>query len=324
MKLLLVMCLALAVGAIANGREESKPARENASGKGHVSKAKPKKLSEKKPAKEAPAREQLHSPIDVLEAHKDAYVGKRPEVFLVDPQGLLGVGEREERTAFLNYHAGDSAIDLYVYLCQADQEIPKDWHGEGWVDKVFGGGRPAAAIFYHLGKPQASTMLVTRQIAEKVSVLERGRAMENAVMQALKKSDKTGQLQTFLIQMSIRIYWMERIMNGDKAETSAAPLNDKAASKKSAAKGIEKFRPLIDMVAPHVMPGGLAIGTIVLLGVMRVVLRHRARYRFPEFEVEPRLGGPHAAGVGAVLSFGRAAPSPAYQREQMPEYLRRA
>ena len=56
----------------------------------------------------------------------------------------------------------------------------------------------------------------------------------------------------------------------------------------------------------------------------RPVLRRRARYRFPEFEVEPRLGGPHAAGVGAVISFGRAAPSPAFQREQMPEYLRRA
>ena len=31
-----------------------------------------------------------------------------------------------------------------------------------------------------------------------------------------------------------------------------------------------------------------------------------------------------ALGVGAVISFGRAAPSPAFQREQLPDYLRRA
>ena len=52
--------------------------------------------------------------------------------------------------------------------------------------------------------------------------------------------------------------------------------------------------------------------------------RHRARYRFPDFEVEPRLGGSHAAGVGAVISFASAAVPPASQRDQVPDYLRRA
>ena len=319
-----VICLALAVISPADGRESSTPERENASGKRHASKAKTKKTQEVSAADESPAREVPQSSIEALEAHKDAYAGKRPEGFLVDPQNLLGVGEREERTAFLDYHAGDSAIDFYLYVHRADQEIPKDWHSEAWIEKTFGGGRPAVMIFYPVGKPQAATIRVTRQIAAKVSVLERGRAMENAVMQALKKADKAGQLQAFLIQMSIRIYWMERIMSGEKTETSAAPLIVKSAAKKPAQSGMEKFRPLVDMVMPYVMPGSLAIGTIVLLGVMRVILRRKARYRFPEFEVEPRLGGAHAAGVGAVISFGRAAPSPAYQREQLPEYLRRA
>ena len=102
------------------------------------------------------------------------------------------------------------------------------------------------------------------------------------------------------------------------------PLPIKQTEKKSAANGIEKFRPLIDMATPYVVPVASAIFTIVLLCVLKAVLRRRAKYFFPEFEVEPRLGGPHAAGVGAVISFGRAAPSPAFQREQLPDYLRRA
>jgi hypothetical protein len=53
-------------------------------------------------------------------------------------------------------------------------------------------------------------------------------------------------------------------------------------------------------------------------------LRRRARYRFPELDVEPRLGGAHAAGVGAVISFASAALPPASQRDQVPDYLRRA
>jgi hypothetical protein len=57
---------------------------------------------------------------------------------------------------------------------------------------------------------------------------------------------------------------------------------------------------------------------------MNFWLQRRARYRFPDFEVEPRLGGAHAAGVGAVISFASASVPPASQRDQVPDYLRRA
>jgi hypothetical protein len=56
---------------------------------------------------------------------------------------------------------------------------------------------------------------------------------------------------------------------------------------------------------------------------MNFWLRKRAIYRFPELTVEPRLGGVHGAGVGAVISFAGAAVSPASQRDQRPDYLRR-
>lgn len=327
MKRAWVIFLALAtLVPVADAREERKPKRESAA-VASKSKKQATKNSRKLKAKEetiAEPKAPVEPAADPLLDAKAAYVDKRPESFLVDPQLLLGVGEREERLTFLNYHAGDSAVDLYVYLYRADQEIPKDWHDEHWVDKIFSGSRPAVVVFYHVGKPQASTMRVTRQLAEKVSMPERQRAMENAVMQALKKSDRAGQFEAFLVQMSIRIYMMERAMGGEKKDEAATPVVSKKTEKKSAPKGIEKFRPIIDMVAPYIVPGVSAIGAVVLLWVVSAVLRHRARYRFPEFEVEPRLGGPHAAGVGAVISFGRAAPSPAFQREQMPEYLRRA
>lgn len=314
----LIIILAFAAMPFADAREERKPKRDSSAA---ASKNKKSKAAEEKLAKEE--IEAMPAADPLLDA-KAAYADKRPETFLVDPQLLLGVGEREERQTFLNYHAGDSAIDLFVYLYRADQEIPKDWHGDDWVDHIFGGGRPAVAVFYHVGKPQASTMRMTRQLAEKVSLPERRRAMETAVMAALKKSDRAGQLEAFLVQMSIRIYWMERMMGGEKKTAQATPPTSKPAEKKSPAKGIEKFRPLINQISPYLVPGISATTAIVLLWVLSALIRRRAKYRFPEFEIEPRLGGPHAAGVGAVISFGRAAPSPAFQREQMPEYLRRA
>jgi hypothetical protein len=51
------------------------------------------------------------------------------------------------------------------------------------------------------------------------------------------------------------------------------------------------------------------------------IARHRARFRFPSFDVPPRLGGSHAAGIGAVISFGSTTQSPSSQRNDMPNYL---
>jgi hypothetical protein len=68
----------------------------------------------------------------------------------------------------------------------------------------------------------------------------------------------------------------------------------------------------------------MVLGAIVLVMGFNRWLRLSARYRFPDFEVEPRLGGAHAAGVGAVISFASAAVPPASQRDQVPDYLRRA
>ena len=275
-------------------------------------------------AREESKTKQTHTAADPLLDAKAIYADKRPDTFLVDPQLLLSISEREQRLNFLNYHASDSAIDLYVYLYRADQRPPLEWHGDGWVDKIFGNSRPAVIVFYHVGNPKDSSIRLTRQLAEKIPLPEQRRSLETAKMAALKKADRFDQFQAFLVQMSTRLYWMERMMIDDKKETPAPAATVEQKDKKSTAKGIEKIRPLIIMMTPYLMPGASAITVILLLWAWTAWRRSRATYRFPEFEVEPRLGGPHAAGVGSVISFGRAAPSPAFQREQLPEYLRRA
>jgi hypothetical protein len=80
-------------------------------------------------------------------------------------------------------------------------------------------------------------------------------------------------------------------------------------------------KALFDEVA---LPAAVLLATLLTAFGFNHWLKIRARYRFPEFDVEPRLGGAHAAGVGAVISFASAAVPPASQRDQVPDYLRRA
>lgn len=261
----------------------------------------------------------------VPEPYWESYFGLRPQVFLVDPQKLLSPNDERERLEFLKYHAGDSSIDLYVYVFNEDQDIPGEVRDEELMERFFSEGRPAAVLFYYMGAPQRSTLSLSPSLTDVVSAAEQRRALESSVMQAFKDVEPARQFEAFLVQMSIRIYWMERMIHGDEdapvvqavPEVSHIPEEGKSSLARHLA-------PLKEMAMPYAVPAGAVFGALFVGAVLISVLRMKRRYLFPEFDVEPRLGAAHAAGVGAVISFASAAVPPAAQRDQMPDYLRRA
>ncbi len=236
------------------------------------------------------------------------YFRERPRTLLVDPQGLLSSVDFRERLAFLNYHAGDSAIDLFVYVFKGDQEIPAEVRAEECIAQCFTAGRPAVIVYYFLGAPQRSALYLSPSLTDVVPATEQRRALESAVMQAVGKVDGSGQFEAFLVQMSIRIYWMERMLGGEGAAVGEMPaVVRKATTHGEKSATMEKLRPLLERARRFTVPAAVLGGLLVAAGVLGSWLRRRARYRFPELDVEPRLGGAHAAGVGAVISFASAA-----------------
>lgn len=252
------------------------------------------------------------------------YFGEKPKSFLVDPQGLLGATGYRDRLAFLNYHAGDSAIDLYVYVFKGDQEIPGEVREEELIERFFSEGRPAAVVYYYMSAPQLSAIYLSPSLIDAIPAAEQRRALESSVMQAFGKLDPSSQIEAFLVQMSIRIYWMERMVGlGAAAEEPMMTSSSHPKESANKPKLMSILQPWIDKAKPLVLPAALLCASLLAGLVMTWWLRRRARYHFPEFEVEPRLGGSHAAGIGAIISFASAAIPPASQRDQVPDYLKK-
>lgn len=252
------------------------------------------------------------------------YFDQRPKSFLVDPQGLLSRVDYRDRLGFLNYHADDSSIDLFVYVLKGNQEISAEVRAEDLVERFFTKGRPAAVVFYHMGRPQRSVLYLSPALTDVVPAAEQKRAMESAVIQASKDEDPARQFEGFLVQMSIRIYWMEKMLESGAAEGGGQSGIRVAVGVPEWKPTVEeKLQPLIDEAKRFTLPAA-GVGILLVVLVMIAWLQRRSRYRFPEFDVEPRLGGSHAAGVGAVISFASAAVPPASQRDQVPDYLHRA
>lgn len=267
---------------------------------------------------------------EIPEEYVGAYFAQRPERFLVDPQNLLGERNFQDRLSFLSYHSGDSTIDLYIYVFGGNQEIPGEVREEEVIERFFSEGRPAAVVYYHLGAPQRSSLYLSPSLTDVVSAAEQRRAVQSSVMSALEHAEAGDQFEAFSVQMSIRIYWMERMMGGGQEPGEAGPLPERlvAMDERRAADGDEAGDDLLGVVRAKTerwwLPLGVGVGALVAGWVLGVVMRRRARFRFPEFEIERRMGGDHAAGIGAVISFASASLPPSSQRDQVPDYLRRA
>lgn len=263
---------------------------------------------------------------EIPEPFLAAYFAQKPKEYLVDPQGLLAAKDFNDRLNFLKYHAGDSSIDFFVYVFGGEQEIPGEVRAEETMERLYITGKPAVVVFYFLGAPQRSVIHLSPSLTEGVPAAEQRRALQSSVMSAFGKLNFTDQLEAFSVQMSIRIYWMERMLRGAPGpEESVVEVPRVLPAKQKGRKLTDQWREMI--VAWWEEWWGLAAlgaGAVMLGSAFWAWMRSQVRMKFPEFEVEPRLGGTHGAGVGAVISFASAAVPPASQKDQVPDYLRRA
>lgn len=258
-------------------------------------------------------------PTEIPEEDLVKYFGQKPKSFLLDPQKIMSRQEFRDRLSFLKYHASDSNVDFYVYLFDEQQIIPPIVQADELFAKYFSGGRSALILFYFMGAPERSEIHLSPELMRAVGEADRVRALQSSINQAIVKSQPVDQLDGFCVQMSIRIYWMEKAMETGVVARVPQPEPAELKKRKTAARvsavtaWFEEWKlPLCIGVAVFVV--GMSFGAI---------RRHREKFHLAEFEVAPRLGGAHAAGVGAVISYASAKLPPTMQREQVPDYLRR-
>ncbi|MFC0016551.1 hypothetical protein [Roseibacillus persicicus] len=263
-------------------------------------------------------------PIVIGEEFLAPYFAGRPAGYLVDPQGMLSMQEQKDRQSFLEYHAGDSQIDLYIYLFDEKQVVPP----EGEMEAIFKrhyqrGSGLSALVYYYMGDPSRSTMVMSPQVYSVVPSTAVKGALIYAKQQAQTKSEPASQLESFSTGLSIRLYWMERELA--EASGNGALLSDASQDELIVVKADEEVVASVARETKALAIFGLLSFAVLVVGLW---LAHRKAQRkkihlFPEVEVKPLLSAPHAAGVGAVIHFANATLPPSVQKEQVPDYLRK-
>jgi hypothetical protein len=260
-------------------------------------------------------------PVTIGEEFLASYFSGRPASYLVDPQGMLSMQQQRDRQSFLEYHAGDSEIDLFVYLFDRKQEVPS----QGEIAKIFNqhfsrGQGLSALIYYFVGAPERSLMVMSPEVGEVVPSSAIKGALIYAKQQAESKSEPASQLESFSTALSIRLYWMEQELAKRHQDAALAATEGKTkvveAREEAPQLPAENWKVFLGFGLVIVLIIGLALGGAWWR------IRQRKSYHFPEIEVRPLLDAPHGAGVGAVIHFGNATVPPSRQKESVPDYLR--
>ena len=273
-----------------------------------------------------------YDPVVIPEEFLADYFVTQPRSYLVDPQRLLSKQESLDREGFLEYHANDSELDIRMYLFDAQQQIPEPYTIQNLCRDRYAGEPLTAVVFCYLGDPSRTEIGFGGDGAAEISTSERRKMLESAMIKAMEKSDPSMQLESFIVQLSIRLYWLER--ERIKKRALAAAENDLTGSDRgeesASLAGGQPDKPeagpaaMVRTYTLFIVAGLLGfISLCVGLWLAWSTWMRSRRYHFPVFEVPERLGANYAAGVGAVIAFHRKLGSPSSQRDQVPDYLTR-
>jgi len=260
-------------------------------------------------------------------AYLDDYFTTSLESYLIDPQRLFSNQETLDQEGFLDYYAGESEVDIRVYLFDAQQEIPVGYSLKRLVEERYAEGSPTAVVFYFLGNPERNQMMFGGKETVMVSDDALRKMLDQAKIKALEKSDSASQMESFIVQLSISIYWVEQSMLDAQSLETAAAVTAAGGGLEEDSDGDAETPGALAQIQPYLGYGiiGLVSGflSLLALALALVLWRRSRRYTFPVLDLPRRLGADYAAGIGAVIGFRNNQDSPSSQRDQIPDYLTR-
>ena len=275
------------------------------------------------PAPELPDSEPL---LDARGALTDdvlrRYFDRHPEHFLVDSQQILSRQEWRDVNFILEEHRDVSPLPVYVFVFGENQKIPEAYAPEIVFDENFGGtGEACVMVYYYFGAPERSSLHLGGGMLEEVELWKKRELLSNSRMKARDKSAPLSQLEDFIGQISMRLYWVEEEFQQKERQRLAALKVEEVAQKDrplSFVEHLEKWLPSMEGVFPKV---AIVAGFISFVGFGWILWVRKRKFLFPEVESLARLGGENGAGFGGVLSFKDPLVPPSEQREQFEDLL---
>lgn len=244
--------------------------------------------------------------IDAEETRR-LFLRQRPVDFLVDPLALLTEQRSHDVSRFLEFHSEEAPFDICLLVLRENERIPEETSLAELHQRWFADER-VALVVYPFAQPRKTQFEFGPAVRERVSSAVVGRIEQSCVAEAAVGTDPSDQVEKLSIELSIRLYWLGRILDRPQSMTEAEA--EAAADRQRTAENRGESGATGIFTGPAKHWWWLSIGVLlsVLAGAtLRWLLRRNSLEGeplfFPDRELPVRLGGPSAGGSCAAITF---------------------
>lgn len=215
-----------------------------------------------------------------------AYFGTPEPGEVTDPQNLLTPQRRRELERFLSHQAREARYDLHLLLLPGEHDatarLPE------LRDRWFGRDSEAVLLAYRQGQPGSAAVAFPPEVLEKIPRQALQHVVNGAALRAGVATTTAGELDEFLLQLTIGLFDLERA-------AGLAPEPGPVA---------HRFHWEWAAVGKALLLTGAA-AVVAFLGLLLWRRRQALAppYYLPDREVFPRLEAPHSGGTSVVLRW---------------------
>lgn len=234
---------------------------------------------------------------------------------LIDPDSHVTETQREDLLRFLGFHARDARIKAYVVVLESGQTIPASTDLSGMASGALSNQDSCLAI-YPLGELSQARLVFSNSVKKIAASEYLAGVVADCISDAAQVSDPLEQLHRFTVRLSIRLFWLERMIGTKGPALTRSGIEDisnEIVSKREAA----LLKSALDEKEPAGSHSDLQLSSIILGAMLSLAggaltlaaLRYRRKrllsfvWILPEIEIPPRLGGAFTGGGGCSIQF---------------------
>ena len=231
--------------------------------------------------------------------------------YVIDPVGHVPKAQREDLSHFLEFHAKDARVKAFLLVIGRDEKIPD----AAQLADIASGAlvqKDACLAVYPLGEPWRARLFVNGNVGQLTGLGELNAMADDCARDAAQTRDPLEQMHRFSVRLSIRLFWLERLLSPKQAMAESFPASGSAeesvrAATPAAPHAVAKARHSKRVEWSSIALGvalSLACGGLTFAGLRISRRRNLNRvWMLPEIEIPPRLGGAFSGGGGAMIHY---------------------
>lgn len=232
------------------------------------------------------------------------YFSQRPADFLVDPLALLTEQKSNDVSRFLEYHSEGAPFDICLIVLRENEQAPNE-QALAAIHRQWFGQEQVALVVYPFGRPRDIKFEFGSTAVKSVSESVMNRIEKSVIAEASVGLDPSDQVERLSIELSIRLYWLARILDRPQSMTEAEA--EMAADQHRTASVENGGEPRANpgMRWAWTFLGALlaAVAGAFVWWLARRNSLHGGPVFFPDREIPMRLGGASSGGACAEISF---------------------